>query len=49
MTARDVLLLLLTAFYLTTLLLIHNAFYQPVATSAAEPAATVSSEVQPYG
>ena len=39
MTARDVLLLLITAFFLTALLLIHNAFYRPVATSAAEPPA----------
>lgn len=49
MTARDVLLLMITAFFLTALLLIHNAFYRPVATSAAEPPATVSGEMHPYG
>ncbi|MCV9960403.1 hypothetical protein OIU34_00690 [Pararhizobium sp. BT-229] len=36
MTARDVLLLILTAFYLTSLLLIYNGFYRPVSTSGAE-------------
>ncbi|WP_428424671.1 hypothetical protein [Pararhizobium sp.] len=48
MTARDVLLLLVTAFFLTGLLLIHNAFYRPVSTSAIEPPATATGETQPY-
>ncbi|WP_164491967.1 MULTISPECIES: hypothetical protein [unclassified Rhizobium] len=49
MTARDVLLLMVTAFFLTALLLIHNAFYRPVSTSAVEPPAKVHSEMLPYG
>jgi hypothetical protein len=49
MTARDVLLLLVTAFFLTALLLIHNSFYRPVSTSAIEPPATADSQMQPYG
>lgn len=49
MTARDVLLLLITAFFLTALLLIHNAYYQPIATSAAEPPVKVGIQTQPYG
>lgn len=48
MTARDVLLLMITAFFLTGLLLIHNAFYRPVSTSALEPPTTVHGEL-PYG
>lgn len=49
MTARNVLLLMITGFFLTALLLIHNAFYRPVSTSAAEPATKVHGEVQPFG
>lgn len=49
MTARDVLLLMITAFFLTALLLIHNAFYRPVSTSAVEPPTKVHGEIQPYG
>jgi hypothetical protein len=48
MTARNVLLLLVTAFFLTVLLLIHNAFYRPVSTSAVEHPATVTGQSQPY-
>jgi hypothetical protein len=49
MSAREVLLLMITAFFLTALLLIHNAFYRPVSTSAVEPPAKVYGGVQPYG
>ncbi len=49
MTARNVLLILVTAFFLTALLLIHNAFYRPVSTSAIEPPTVVTGEIQPYG
>ena len=48
MTARNVLLLMITAFFLTGLLLIHNAFYRPVSTSALEPQTKVYGEL-PYG
>lgn len=33
MTARDVFLLILTAFFLASLLLIYNAYYKPVSKS----------------
>lgn len=49
MTARHVLLLMITAFFFTVLLLIHNAFYRPVSTSAVEPTSKVHGELQPYG
>jgi hypothetical protein len=48
-TARDVLLLMITAFFLTALLLIHNAFYRPVSTIAIEPPAKVYGGGQAYG
>ena len=45
MTARNVLLLMITAFFLTGLLLIHNAFYRPVSTSALEQQTNVHGEL----
>ena len=48
MTARNVLLILLTAFFLTALLLIHNAFYRPVPTSSIELPAKTDGEIRSY-
>lgn len=33
MTARDVLFLIISAFFLASLLLIYNAYYKPVSTN----------------
>lgn len=48
MTARKVLLVLLAAFFLTALLLIHNAFYQPGPTDSVEPPAKVTGDIRSY-
>jgi hypothetical protein len=39
MTAREVLLLIITAFLLTSLLLIYNSYYKPISTSVTGPPA----------
>ncbi|MGF6178673.1 hypothetical protein ABIE33_006993 [Ensifer sp. 4252] len=46
MTAREVLLLIITAFLLTSLLLIYNSYYQPISTNdTGPPAVNDKSEV----
>ncbi len=37
MSARYVLLLIVTAFLLTALLLVYNGFYRPISVSGTEP------------
>lgn len=48
MTARDVLLLMITAFFFTALLLIHNGFYRPLSTGAVEPTVQADIGARPY-
>ncbi|MBB5533819.1 hypothetical protein [Rhizobium giardinii] len=44
MTAREVLLVLTAAFFVLALLLIYNAYYNPVSTSGVVPPATVEPQ-----
>ena len=44
MTGRDVLFVLIAAFFLAGLVLIYNAYYNPVSTSGVELPSTVEPQ-----